>query len=433
MGELGQIPTGIEHLLPAGGDTSPVELSIVVPALNEQITVGEFVDWCQQGLREAGVTGQILIVDSSSDNTPDIALSRGAEVLRTPKRGLGRAYIDAIPYIRGKWIVMGDADLTYDFRELAPFVARFREGADFVMGSRFSGSIEDGSMPGLHRYFGTPLTTWILNGIYGSRYTDIHCGMRGLTRDALKKIDLKSQSWEYASEMVLKAARLGLRIAEVPVKFYKDRDGRVSHHRRMGWLSPWIAGWINLKVMLVYSPDTFLLTPGFVLMGVGTCVALVLGAGPIQIGSVGFNLYWMLLAVTCATLGYGCVQVGVLARLVHRLRGGVAQWVQRFLSFDRGMFISAILAAGGLALAGSLVVEYIRNDLVLFSLSHPAILGLLFIILSFQTFGFTLLLEMLQRMIPSRGDCSDGVGLGFAASAARSPRNEVAMNTNHTP
>ena len=165
---------------------------------------------------------------------------------------------------------MGDADLTYDFRELKPFVEEFRKGAEFVMGSRFRGSIEKGAMPGLHRYFGTPFTTWILNRIYRSRYSDIHCGMRGLTRAALDKIDLKSQSWEYASEMVLKAARLGLVTSEVPVKFYKDREGRMSHHRRMGWLSPWIAGWLNLKVMLVYTPDSFLLVPGFALMALGS-------------------------------------------------------------------------------------------------------------------------------------------------------------------
>src|SRR6267378_2187065 len=205
----------LEHLVPPGAEAGPVELSIVVPSLNEEITVGEFVDWCREGLERAGVTGQILIVDSSTDKTPEIVLAHGGEVLRTPKRGLGRAYIDAISHIRGQWIIMGDADLTYDFRELSPFVKAFRSGAEFVMGSRFRGSIEPGAMPPLHRYFGTPLTTWILNRIYRSRYSDIHCGMRGLTKDALIRIDLTSMGWEYASEMVLKAARIGLRIAEV--------------------------------------------------------------------------------------------------------------------------------------------------------------------------------------------------------------------------
>src|SRR5206468_7366665 len=129
--------------------------------------------------------------------------------------------------------------------------------------------IEPGAMPKLHRYFGTPLTTWILNLIYGSNYSDIHCGMRALTREALGRIRLESQSWEYASEMVLKAALLKLRRAEVPVRFYKDREGRVSHHKRAGWSSPWVAGWINLKVMFLYAPDFFVRTPGRLMVVLG--------------------------------------------------------------------------------------------------------------------------------------------------------------------
>jgi glycosyltransferase involved in cell wall biosynthesis len=387
-----------EHLMPKNAALGNVELSIVVPALNEEITAGEFVDWCKEGLRRAGVTGQILIVDSSSDNTPNVVLEHGGEVLRTPKRGLGRAYIDAIPYIRGKWIIMGDADLTYDFRELMPFVQAFRGGAEFVMGSRFRGSIEKGAMPALHRYFGTPLTTWILNRIYRGKYSDIHCGMRGLTRGALDRIDLKSQSWEYASEMVLKAARLGLVTAEVPVKFYKDRKGRVSHLRRMGWLSPWIAGWLNLKAMLVYTPDSFLLKPGVVLTFVGLLLSLALAAGPITIGPIGFSLYWMLLGVTCSTLGYSCIQIGVLARIMHGLRPGSLDPMLRFLTYNRGMFISIALVMLGIILLGTLVYQYLTHGLRLEGVSHPAIFGLLLVILGFQSFCFTLLVEMSHRM-----------------------------------
>src|SRR3954465_8052189 len=138
-------PSSIEHLKPAGAESSPIDVSIVVPALNEEITVGEFVDWCKQGLEKAGVVGQILIVDSSTDRTPEMVLAHGGEVLRTPKRGLGRAYIDAMSYIRGPWIIMGDADLTYDFRELAPFVQAFRNGAEFVMDIRSLGSLRTGA------------------------------------------------------------------------------------------------------------------------------------------------------------------------------------------------------------------------------------------------------------------------------------------------
>ena len=394
------MPEKVEHLIPPGTEPGPVDLSIVVPALNEEITVGEFVDWCKEGLERAGVRGQILIVDSSTDRTPEIVLAHGGEVLRTPKRGLGRAYIDAIAYIRGQWIVMGDADLTYDFRELTPFVKAFRDGAEFVMGSRFRGSIETGAMPGLHRYFGTPLTTWILNRTYGSQYSDIHCGMRGLTRSALDRIDLKSQSWEYASEMVLKAVRLKLVTAEVPVKFYKDREGRFSHHRRTGWLSPWIAGWLNLKVMLVYTPDSFLLKPGIALTAIGALIACALARGPVAIRGVGFSLYWLLFGVTCVTLGYSSIQIGVLARVMHGLRPRSLQRLRHVLSYDRGMFLAGGCVLVGLILLGVLVYRYLHSGFLLFEISHPAIFGLLLIIVGFQTFCFTLLLEMAQRVVP---------------------------------
>jgi glycosyltransferase involved in cell wall biosynthesis len=396
----------IEHLVPKNAARDNVELSIVVPAWNEEITVGEFVEWCKEGLARAGVNGQVLIVDSSTDDTAKIVLEHGGEVLRTPKRGLGRAYIDAIPYIRGKWIVMGDADLTYDFRELTSFVEELRKGAEFVMGSRFRGSIEKGAMPGLHRYFGTPLTTWLLNRIYRSNYSDIHCGMRGLTRPALDKINLKSQSWEYASEMVLKAARLRLVTTEVPVKFYKDRPGRVSHHKRLGWLSPWIAGWLNLKVMLVYTPDSFLLKPGIVVMALGLLLSVALAGGPFRIGNIGFSLYWMLLGVTLTTLGYSCVQIGVLSRIMHGLRPGFIKQVQRFLTYDRGMLIAGVSSFLGFCLVATLLWRYVQLGLTLQTVSHPAILGLLLIILGFQTFSFTLLIEMAQRVMPESGRSS---------------------------
>ena len=209
-------------LIPAHDVTDP-EVSIVIPALNEALTIDDFVAWCHEGLEHAGVKGEVLIVDSSTDATAEIALAGGARVLRVPKRGLGRAYLDAIPHIRGRWVILGDADCTYDFRRLEPFVEGFRSGHEFVMGSRWKGSIEPGAMPKLHQYFGTPVTTWILNRLYSSRFSDIHCGMRGITRDALERMALRSQSWEYASEMVLKSVHMDLRTTEVPA-YYDPRD-----------------------------------------------------------------------------------------------------------------------------------------------------------------------------------------------------------------
>ncbi|MBV8802473.1 MAG: glycosyltransferase family 2 protein [Gammaproteobacteria bacterium] len=224
-------------------------VTILIPALNEEVTIGEFVKWCYQGLKEAGVEGQVLIVDSSSDRTAEIALAQGGEVLKVPKRGLGRAYIDAIPYVRSSFVIMGDADLTYDFRDISLFIKHFRQGYEYIMGSRFKGTIETGAMPALHRYVGNPLTTWMLNKIYGTSFSDIHCGMRGLTVDALKRMNLQSQSWQYATEMIIKAVQLKLKSTEVPIHFYKDRKGRQSHHIRTGWYSPWVAGLMTMKTI----------------------------------------------------------------------------------------------------------------------------------------------------------------------------------------
>jgi len=252
-------------------------------------------------------------------------------------------------------------------------------------------------MPVLHRYFGTPLTTWILNRIYHSSYSDIHCGMRGITLEAFIQMDLRSQSWEYASEMVLKAARLHLKTTEVPVRFYKDRDGRMSHHKRMGWLSPWIAGWINLKVMLVYTPDSFLMKPGMLLSFFGIALSVALSFGTFSIGHISFNLYWMLLAVTCATLGYSCIQIGVLACMVHGLRPKISRFVEKNFSYNTGMLCAVLLTLLGVVLVGNLARQYLEYGLRLAEISRPAIMGLLLITMGFQTFCFTLLVEMLHR------------------------------------
>src|SRR5205823_3662685 len=336
-------------------DVAEPELSIFIPALNEELTIGKFVDWCRQGLQQANVQGEIIIIDSSSDLTAEIALSRGARVLKTPKRGLGRAYIDALPFIRGEYVVMGDADCTYDFRELEPFIRCFRSGSEYVMGSRFRGYIERGSMPPLHQYFGTPITTWILNFLYGSRFSDIHCGMRGITRDALRKMDLQSQSWEYASEMVLKSVRMQLRTAEVPVRFLKDQKGRLSHHKRAGWFSPWHAAWINLKAMFVYGADFFLYRPGLLLLFTGLLLTLPLSRGPVTVGPITFSLHWMLLGLTVCVLGLHGFYVGALARVFFDYSGETKRrWLGMF-SYTRSVLLSAAAVAGGIGLAAPLV------------------------------------------------------------------------------
>lgn len=395
------------RLLVPEDDVEDPELSIVIPAADEELTVGDFVEWCKEGLADAEVAGEVIIVDSSTDRTAEIALTKGARVLRTPRRGLGRAYIDALPYVRGRFVLMGDADCTYDFRRIAPFVERFREGNEFVMGSRWRGSIEPGSMPWLHRYLGTPVTTRILNLVYSSRFTDIHCGMRGITREALERMRLRSQSWEYASEMVLKSVRMGLRTAEVPVSFLKDREGRLSHHKRVGWLEPWRAAWINLRAMFVFGADFFLLKPGLLMLALGLGLTLPLSFGPLTVGPVTFSLYWMLLGLTLAVLGVQNFFLGCLARLLYDYTGAARDRLLGLFPYTRTVLLSAAVFLAGIGLMTPLAVEYFRRGLELpaeiGTVHHLAVTGILLLIIGFTSFAFTLLFHAVGLVRRSDG------------------------------
>ncbi|MGA3119771.1 MAG: glycosyltransferase family 2 protein [Polyangiaceae bacterium] len=390
------------QLLVPDADAAAPELSIVVPALNEQITIGDFVDWCHEGLTRAKVVGEVLIVDSSTDKTAEIALSKGARVLKTPKRGLGRAYIDSLPYVRGKYLILGDCDCTYDFRNIEPFVDKFRSGVEFIMGSRFRGFIEPGAMPALHRYLGTPVTTWILNVLFSSHFSDIHCGMRGITRSAMERMGLRSQSWEYASEMVLKSVHMRLRTDEVPIRFLKDREGRLSHLKRGGWFSPWAAAWINLRAMFVYGAGFFLYRPGFVLAAAGAALTLPVSFGPVRVGPIVLSLHWMLLGLTLTTLGLQCIYLGILTQVFFDYTGDTtARWFRRF-PYTRTVLIAAAIFAIGLVLTGSLLAYYVHHRFLLSDdapVDYLGVTGLLLMIVGFTMFTFTLLLHSTRVIV----------------------------------
>ncbi len=379
-------------------ETGSVELSIVLPALNEEVNIGECLDWCFEGFQKAEVAGEVLIVDSSTDRTAEIALSKGARVIKTPKRGLGQAYIEAMPFIRGRYVLMGDCDCTYDFRELKGFLQKLRAGNEFVMGSRFKGSIEPGAMPPHHQYFGTPLTTWILNLIFSSHFSDIHCGMRGISLDALKRMNLVSGSWEYASEMVIKSVHMDLRPAEVPVHFYKDRNGRQSHHLRTGWWSPWAAGWINLKNMFIYGSNFFLMKPGVLFLALGLTLIIPLAFGPITLGHVTFSIFWMLLGLVLSVFGLQCIFIGILSRIFFDYGGErVRKYALRF-QYNRVTGLSMVAFLAGLFMEAVFLFDYIQNGFALSLVPnrhvlHGALFGIFLMLMGFMTFAFMLILN----------------------------------------
>ena len=373
----------MELLVPQNEKDEEIFLSIVIPALNEEISIEKFIDWCKAGINKSKVNAEILIIDSSNDNTAELAFKKGARVLKTFKRGLGRAYIDSLKYIRGKYILMGDCDLTYDFRDLNEFVDAFKKGYDFVMGSRFKGFIEPNSMPLLHRYFGTPITTFILNFIYRSNFSDIHCGMRGISKKAFEKIALKSQGWEYASEMIVKAIRMKLHSTEVPVKFYKDPPGRFSHHVRSGFWSPWYAGWINLKVMFVYTLDTFMFKPGIFLFFTG----LIFFAKSLINAIFDQNYFFGLttLSFFMILLGQQLFTSSIIARLQHNYRKGFELKILKHLTYDFGMGLSFIIFFSSFVLFCISILCYFTSTKSLF-------------IYTCLIFGFTSVMSILSAL-----------------------------------
>lgn len=380
-------------------DASAPEVTVLVPAMDEEITISRFVAWCLEGFERAGLDGEVLIIDSSTDATPVLALAAGARVLRVPRHGLGQAYKDAIPYVRGRFVVMGDADCTYDFREIGPFVDAMRDGAEFVIGSRFRGTIERGAMPLHHRYFGSPLTTAILDVLFATRFTDIHCGMRGMPLEALKGIRLQAEGWEYASEMIVSSVRSDLRIAEIPIPFYRDRDGRVSNVKRAGWTTPYRAGWETLRVLFTNAADYLLLRPGAFFALLGTFGVLVLGGGPIEIGGATFTLHTQTLALATAILGWFAVGTGLVARTIYESEPRTAlRWTQR-LPFGRAVLACGLLAGVGLAMDAAFVVGWWRHDRrideELEFLSHLSLVGLFAISASFILFTTSMTMSAL--------------------------------------
>ncbi len=246
-----------------------MKISVVVPTKNEELTIQLFIEWCFEGFKAAEVEGEVIIADFSSDKTCALATQFGAKVVKLKKPGLGFAYSQAKLVATGNIILLGDADCTYDFREIQNFISAINSGLDLVIGSRFAGEIEPGAMPALHRYFGSPLTTFIFRKLLRINLTDIHCGMRALKIDLFRALPFNESGWEYASEMIATSKFLGANIGEIPIKFLKSPNGRISHQVRNGFTAPFKAGWGTLRIIFANSVDKFLVIPGIILFALG--------------------------------------------------------------------------------------------------------------------------------------------------------------------
>lgn len=334
-----------------------VELSIVMPCLNEAETLEICIRKAQGYLDRSGVVGEILIADNgSTDGSQEIAERNGARVVDIPNKGYGSALMGGIEAAKGKYVIMGDADDSYDFANLDLFVERLRAGDELVMGNRFRGGIEPGAMPPLHKYLGNPVLSWIGRVLFPSHIRDFHCGLRGFSREAILGLGLRTTGMEFASEVVVKSTLAGLRVSEVPTTLKKDGRSRPPH------LRSWRDGWRHLRFLLIFSPRWLFLYPGLVAFGVGIVGSIALLFGPLKFGGVGFDVSSQLYLAALALVGYQGILFWLLTKLYAQRegfflpRGKAFETLAARVSVESSALVGVFLFLIGLGIAIAQVV-----------------------------------------------------------------------------
>jgi len=328
-----------------------MELTVVLPCLNEAETLAVCIRKAKASIKGLGIDGEVVIADNgSTDGSQDIARAEGARVVDVPIRGYGAALTAGIADAKGEFVIMGDADDSYDLSNLGPFVEALRGGADLVMGNRFAGGIEPGAMPALHRYLGNPVLTAVGRVLFRSPVKDFHCGLRGFRRDAILELDLRTTGMEFASEMVVKATLNNLNIVEVPTTLSPDGRSRAPH------LRTWRDGWRHLRFLLLYSPRWLFLYPGMVLFLVGLVMGGVLLTGPIQIGEHALDVSALIYSMAAVLIGFQAMLFAAFSRAFVANEGLMPpsprmQKAFKVLNLERGLIIGLLMLVLGIGLA----------------------------------------------------------------------------------
>jgi len=325
-----------------------VELTVVMPCLNEAETVATCVRKAIGFLAESGITGEVLIADNgSTDGSQRLAEAEGARVVDVTEKGYGNALMGGIVAAKGKYVIMGDADDSYDFTNLMPFVEELRKGADLVMGNRFKGGIAPGAMPPLHKYLGNPVLSFVGRLFFRSHIGDFHCGLRGFSRDAVMSLNLQATGMEFASEMVVKATLAKQHITEVPTTLSKDGRSRPPH------LHTWRDGWRHLRFLLLFSPRWLFFLPGTALFTAGLVVGALVTPGPMSVGSVTFDVDTLVGASAAVVIGFQAILFWLFTQVYAGAEGFLPEEpkVQRLLgklSLERGLILGGALGVAGL-------------------------------------------------------------------------------------
>jgi glycosyltransferase involved in cell wall biosynthesis len=360
-----------------------IDVSIVMPCLNEAETITTCVEWALEGIAKSGLRGEVVVSDNgSTDGSILLAQNAGARVVHQPKRGYGNAYLKGFEEAKGDVIVMGDSDATYDFRELPRMLEPIqKDGAEYVLGSRFGGTILPGAMPWLHRYIGNPVLTRILNVFFGYSSSDAHSGFRAFTRSGYERMNLGCEGMEFASEIVIKAARANLKIAEIPI-VYHARGGESK-------LRSFRDGWRHLRFMLLACPKYLFIVPGVILWLLGLIGQTVLMQGS-ALGSHTLGPHVSALFALVTALGFQLATFAGFAKVHARAKGydrsdGFDRWLQNDFTLERGLLAGLLIFTFGFAIDGWILIDWLRNSLGPLDQIRPALFAMSLMMTGAQT------------------------------------------------
>jgi glycosyltransferase involved in cell wall biosynthesis len=384
-------------------DGTRIELSIIMPCLNEAETLATCIHKARTFLEISGIEGEVLVADNgSTDGSQKIATNSGARVISVSRRGYGAALLGGIEAARGEYIIMGDADDSYEFTALQPFIDSLRNGADIVMGNRFKGGIAPGAMPFLHKYLGNPILSWLGRLFFRIPVGDFHCGLRGFSRQRINALQLCTTGMEFASEMVVRAALAGYRIEEVPTTLNPDGRSRPPH------LRTWRDGWRHLSFLLMYSPRWLFLYPGIFLILLGVLAWLFLFPGAVTINGIGFDIHTLMVLSFLLIVGINAISFAALARSFsasHKLMPPSRKYhvLLKSLTLERLLVVACVLILGGGAGFAACVVQWIATGFG--PLAYSSMLKTLLISMTSITIGaqlaFTAFLSSIVK-IPTR-------------------------------
>lgn len=389
------LPTGeraVKQQVDAEGQD--IVVSVVMPCLNEEQTIGPSVSKALEGIRRTGLPGEVIVSDNgSTDRSVEIAEELGARVIHQPLRGYGNAYRAGFEAARGKYIVMGDSDDTYDFTEIKQLINKLREGNEYVLGSRFAGKIMPGAMPWLHQYIGNPVLTGLLNFLFGLKSSDAHSGFRAFTKEAYRRMRLQTTGMEFASEMVINAARAKLKIAEVPITYY-PREGESK-------LRSFRDGWRHLRFMLLYSPDHLFLVPGALLFVLGLLGMLFLLPGPKIVSGHFIDYHFMFIASLLTIVGFQVLLTGFYAKayaFTHRFAPDdrMIQAFYRYFSLEAWLLGGMLVFLIGFAIDATIFVTWVRHSFKDLFAVREALLALTLMVIGLQLVFSSFLLSVLN-------------------------------------